>query len=126
VQVTFDPSEISYREILEAFFTVHDPTTMNRQGGDVGTQYRSIILYHDEEQQRIAKELIAEFEREDVFGAPIVTEVVPFKEFYPAEEYHQDYYRRNPLQPYCMFVVRPKVAKIRKALASKLRTTVSS
>ena len=125
VQVTFDPSQITYRELLEAFFTVHDPTTPNRQGADVGTQYRSIIFHHDEEQRRVAKELIAELEREDTFGAPIVTEVVPFTEFYPAEAYHQDYYRRNPLQPYCMFVVRPKVAKLRKALASKLRTAAS-
>ena len=122
VQVTFDPSQITYRELLEAFFTVHDPTTPNRQGADVGTQYRSIVFYHHEEQHRVAKELIAELEREDAFGAPIVTEVVPFTEFYPAEAYHQDYYRRNPLQPYCMVVVRPKVAKLRKALASKLRT----
>jgi len=126
VQVTFDPSQITYRELLEAFFTVHDPTTLNRQGADVGTQYRSIILYHDAEQERIAKELIAELEREDVFGAPLVTEVVPFTEFYAAEEYHQDYFRRNPLQPYCMFVVRPKVAKLRKELASKLRTAATT
>ena len=126
VQVTFDPSQITYRELLEAFFTVHDPTTPNRQGADVGTQYRSIILYHDEEQQRVAKELIAELEREEAFGAPFVTEVVPFTEFYPAEANHQDYYRRNPLQPYCMVVVRPKVAKLRKALASKLRTAVGT
>jgi peptide-methionine (S)-S-oxide reductase len=126
VQVTFDPSQITYRELLEAFFTVHDPTTLNRQGADVGTQYRSIILFHDAEQERIARELIAELERDDVFGAPIVTEIVPFKEFYSAEQYHQDYYRRNPLQPYCMFVVRPKVAKIRKELASKLRSAMTS
>ena len=126
VQVTFDPSQITYRELLEAFFTVHDPTTLNRQGADVGPQYRSIILYHDAEQERTAKELIAELERDDVFGAPLVTEVVPFTEFYAAEEYHQDYFRRNPLQPYCMFVVRPKVAKLRKELASKLRTAATT
>ena len=126
VQVAFDPSLISYRELLEAFFTVHDPTTLNRQGADVGTQYRSVIFHHDEEQKRVATELIAEFEREDTFGGPIVTQVAPFTEFYPAEAYHQDYYRKNPLQPYCMIVVRPKVAKLRKALASKLRTTANT
>lgn len=113
VQLTFDPQQISYRELLEIFFAVHDPTTLNRQGADVGTQYRSAIFYHSPEQREIAQEMIAEMERTNVWGAPIVTEIVPASAFYRAEEYHQEYFRRNPQQPYCQVVVAPKVAKLR-------------
>ena len=121
VQITFDPRVISFREILEVFFTIHDPTTLNRQGADVGTQYRSMILYHTPEQERIAKEVIAELERAKVWDAPIVTEVTPFKAFYQAEEYHQEYFERYPHQPYCRLVIAPKVAKFRKQFLSKLK-----
>src|SRR5919205_951312 len=114
VQVTFDPEVISYREILEVFFTIHDPTTLNRQGADVGTQYRSAILYHDQEQRRVAEEVISELEAERVWDEPIVTEVTPFDTFYVAEDYHQDYFRDNAHQPYCQVVIAPKVAKFRK------------
>jgi peptide-methionine (S)-S-oxide reductase len=118
VQITFDPDELSYRDLLRGFFAIHDPTTVDRQGGDIGSQYRSVIFYHDDEQKRVAEELMAELEREDVFGAPIVTQLLPAPEFYPAEAYHQEYYRNNPLQPYCMFVVRPKVAKMREVFGA--------
>ncbi|MCX9013053.1 MAG: peptide-methionine (S)-S-oxide reductase MsrA, partial [Candidatus Methanoperedens sp.] len=116
-----DTRVVSFREILEVFFTIHDPTTLNRQGADVGTQYRSVIFYHTPEQERIAKEVIAEIEAAKVWGAPIVTEVVPFKTFYQAEEYHQEYFERNPHQPYCSIVIAPKVAKFRKQFLSKLK-----
>ncbi len=99
VQITFDPQIISFRELLEVFFTIHDPTTLNRQGADVGTQYRSVIFYHTPEQKEIAKEVIAELEVAKIWDAPIVTEVIPFKSFYLAEEYHQEYFERNPDQP---------------------------
>jgi peptide-methionine (S)-S-oxide reductase len=121
VQVTFDPARLSYREILEVFFAIHDPTTRDRQGNDVGPQYRSVIFYHDEEQNRVAGEVIAELTNEQLFDAPIVTEVVAAPKFYPAEEYHQNYFARNPTQPYCAFVVSPKVAKFRKKFAQRLR-----
>ncbi len=120
VQLTFDPQVVSYREILEVFFTIHDPTTLNRQGNDVGPQYRSVIFHHDEEQKRTAEEIIAEFEAEKIWGDPIVTEVTPFEAFYQAEAYHQNYYRNNPMAGYCMFVIRPKVAKFRKKFLEKL------
>src|SRR5262249_24754234 len=110
-RVTFDPEQTSYREILEVFFTIHDPTTRDRQGNDVGTQYRSVIFYHDERQRSVAEEFIRELEAEEVFGAPIVTEVRPTETFYPAEGYHQEYFRRNPQQPYCAYIVAPKVRK---------------
>ncbi|MER3426789.1 MAG: peptide-methionine (S)-S-oxide reductase [Pyrinomonas sp.] len=113
VQITFDPRQVSYRELLEVFFAIHDPTTLNRQGADIGTQYRSAIFYHSPEQHRIAQEVIAELERAKVWPDPIVTEVVPASEFYRAEEYHQEYFRRNSQQPYCRAVVAPKVAKLR-------------
>ncbi|MGE0354678.1 MAG: peptide-methionine (S)-S-oxide reductase MsrA [Gemmatimonadales bacterium] len=122
VQVTFDPGVISYREILEIFFTIHDPTTLNRQGADTGTQYRSVIFYHSAEQKASAEGLIREFEAENVFGRPIVTEVTEAPAFYPAEEYHRDYYRRNTSKPYCRAVIAPKVAKLRQKWASKLKT----
>lgn len=121
VQVTFDPSEISYRELLEIFFTLHDPTTLNRQGADVGTQYRSVIFYHSPEQKQIADALIAELNREGIWEDPIVTQVVPFEAFYSAEQYHQEYFERNPNQPYCQVVIAPKVAKLRKKYASRLK-----
>jgi peptide-methionine (S)-S-oxide reductase len=121
VQVTFDPAVVSYRDLLEVFFGIHDPTTLDRQGADVGTQYRSAIYYHSPEQERTAREVIAEIERDRVFDAPIVTEVAPFTVFYPAEEYHQDYFRRNPGQGYCRAVIAPKVAKFRKEHLERLK-----
>jgi peptide-methionine (S)-S-oxide reductase len=122
VQVEFDPSVTGYRELLEVFFTIHDPTTPNRQGADVGTQYRSIILYHTPEQRTVAEEVVRELEAEGVFDAPIVTELEPLEEFYPAEDYHQNYYRDNPNQPYCSVVIAPKVAKLRAKYADKLKS----
>jgi len=121
VQVTFDPDEISYRELLDVFFTIHDPTTLNRQGNDVGTQYRSAVFYHSPEQQATVEEAIAELAAEKVWDDPIVTEVVPFAEFYPAEEYHRDYFRLHPEQAYCRAVIAPKVAKARKAFFERLK-----
>jgi peptide-methionine (S)-S-oxide reductase len=121
VQVTFDPEVVSFREILEVFFTIHDPTTLNRQGADVGTQYRSAIFYHDEEQRRVAEELISELEAEGLWPDPIVTEVTPFDRYYRAEDYHQEYYRNNSYQPYCQVVIAPKVAKFRKRYLEKLK-----
>src|SRR4051812_32605229 len=120
VRVEFDPILVSYREILEIFFTIHDPTTLNRQGNDVGTQYRSVIFHHTPEQQRDARETIASLEREKVWEDPIVTEVQPFSVFYAAEGYHQDYFNKNPNQPYCSAVVAPKVSKVRKAYFDRL------
>lgn len=122
VQVTFDPSVISYRDVLDVFFAMHDPTTKNRQGADVGSQYRSVILYHSPEQEATAQKRIAELNAEQIWPAPIVTEVVPFERFHPAEDYHQGYYRGNPSQGYCMAVISPKLAKVRKQFAEKLRT----
>jgi peptide-methionine (S)-S-oxide reductase len=120
-QITFDPSVISFKEILQVFFAVHDPTTLNRQGNDVGTQYRSAIFYHDDEQKRVAAEVIKEVTEEGVYDNPIVTEVVPFEEFWPAENYHQEYFLNNPNQPYCAAVVAPKVVKFRKKFVDKLK-----
>jgi peptide-methionine (S)-S-oxide reductase len=113
VQMTFDPGMVSYRRLLEIFFTIHDPTTLNRQGADTGTQYRSAIFFASPEQEATARELIAELEAEEVFDDPIVTEVEPLGTFYPAERNHQDYYRQNSAQPYCQVVIRPKLAKYR-------------
>jgi peptide-methionine (S)-S-oxide reductase len=121
VQVSFDPGEISYREILEVLFSIHDPTTLNRQGADVGTQYRSAIFYHDEQQKAIAEEIIAELEASGKWKDPIVTDVVPYKEFYKAEDYHQEYYQRNQSQPYCRVVITPKLKKFRKVYLTKLK-----
>jgi len=123
VQVTFDSGLLGYRDLLDVFFAIHDPTTLNRQGADVGTQYRSAIYYHSPEQERTARAAIAEVEREGIFDAPIVTEVAPFTVFYPAEEYHQDYFRRNPGQGYCRAVIAPKVAKFRKEHLERLKAT---
>jgi peptide-methionine (S)-S-oxide reductase len=121
VRVTFDPDQISYRELLDVFFTVHDPTTLNRQGNDAGEQYRSVIFYADEEQQRIAEDVIAEMTAGKEFSEPIVTTVEPASKFYVAEGYHQNYYNENSRQPYCMFVISPKLAKLEKKFAEKLR-----
>ena len=121
VQITFDPAVISFRDLLEIFFVLHDPTTLNRQGADAGTQYRSAIFYHTPEQQSEAERAIAELEAAHLWDDPIVTEVVPLEQFYPAEEYHRDYYRRNPNQSYCRAVIAPKVAKVRKQYFEKLR-----
>jgi peptide-methionine (S)-S-oxide reductase len=118
VKVTFDPEAVSYREILEIFFTIHDPTTPNRQGNDIGTQYRSAIYYHSPEQHDTARHVMAEMA--NVWDAPIVTELSPAGEYYKAEDYHQNYFRQHPLQGYCAFVVAPKVAKFRKMFAEKI------
>lgn len=117
VQLTFDPDQVSLRKILEIFFTIHDPTTLNRQGNDVGTQYRSVIFYHDAAQHEVAKHVVAEMA--SVWDAPLVTEVAPLDVFYPAEPYHQNYYRQHPDQGYCAFVVAPKVAKFRKLFSAR-------
>ncbi|MGH7731802.1 MAG: peptide-methionine (S)-S-oxide reductase MsrA [Candidatus Eiseniibacteriota bacterium] len=121
VQVTFDPATLSYRDLLELFFAFHDPTTLNRQGHDEGTQYRSAIFFHSPEQERIAREVIAQLTRERVFDEPIVTEVAPLGSFYPAEDYHQGYYRENPQQPYCRATITPKVAKLREKYRLRLK-----
>ena len=121
VRVTFDPAQISYREILEIFFAIHDPTTLNRQGNDRGTQYRSAIYTGSQQQQAIAEQLVGELDSVKVWGAPVVTEIAPAGVFYRAEEYHQDYYSNNPQQPYCRAVVAPKLAKAREKFAAKLK-----
>ncbi len=121
VQVTFDPAAISFREILEVFFTIHDPTTLNRQGADVGTQYRSAIFYHSAEQQATAEQVIREIDAAKMWPAPIVTRVAPLQAFYPAEDYHQEYFARNPTQGYCTVIIAPKVAKFRKQYLSRLK-----
>lgn len=121
VQLTFDPRVISFKDILDVFFTIHDPTTLNRQGNDVGPQYRSIILYHNDEQKRVAEETIAELNRQHLWNRPIVTQLEPLTTFYPAEQYHQEYYERNPYQPYCQVVVAPKVAKARQKFLARLK-----
>jgi len=121
VRVTFDPKAISFREILDVFFAIHDPTTLNRQGNDAGTQYRSAIFYHSPEQKAQAESLIGELTAGKVFGKPIVTEVAPAQTFYVAEDYHQEYFAHNGAQPYCQFIVAPKVAKFRKQFASRVK-----
>jgi peptide-methionine (S)-S-oxide reductase len=121
VQVTFDPEVLSYRELLELFFAFHDPTTKDRQGGDIGTQYRSAIFCHTPEQRRTAEEVITALERDGVFERPIVTEVASYSGFYPAEDYHQGYYRNNPDQPYCAAAITPKMAKLRQKYAARLK-----
>jgi peptide-methionine (S)-S-oxide reductase len=122
VRVTFDPQVLTFRELLEVFFTIHDPTTLNRQGADIGTQYRSAVFYHSPEQKEVAEKTIKELNAEGIWDAPIVTEVVPLKEFYLAEDYHQEYYARNPSQGYCRMVVAPKVAKFRQKFLAKLKS----
>ncbi|MCS7303961.1 MAG: peptide-methionine (S)-S-oxide reductase MsrA [Thermoguttaceae bacterium] len=121
VQILFNPSEISYEELLEVFFAIHDPTTPNRQGPDIGPQYRSIILYHNPKQREAAVRIKERLERSAQFTAPIVTEIVPFEAFYPAEAYHQDYFRRNPNQPYCQAIIAPKLEKFKKRFSNKLQ-----
>jgi len=122
IEITFDPEAITYDELLEIFFALHDPTTKDRQGGDVGTQYRSAIFFHSSAQKSAAEAMIEKLNRERTFPAPIVTEVVPAPTFYPAEDYHQNYYAQNPGQGYCQAVISPKVAKLRKKYAEKLAT----
>lgn len=121
VQVTFDPAVTTYREILEVFFSIHDPSSMDRQGNDAGTQYRSAIFTHSEEQRQIAEAMIDELDAEDIYGRPVVTEVRPAETFYVAEDYHQEYFRKNPNQGYCAAVVAPKVRKFREKFSAKMR-----
>lgn len=121
VQITFDPALVSFRDLLQVFFTIHDPTTLNRQGADVGTQYRSAIFYHSPAQKAAAEQVIAEITAAGIWGAAIVTQVAPFEAFYAAEDYHQGYYRRNSYQPYCQVVIAPKVAKFRKQYVQRLK-----
>jgi len=122
VQVTYDPAIIALPQVLEAFWKTHDPTTLNRQGADVGTQYRSAIFYHDERQRQTAEELRAKLDASGAFGAPIVTEIAPLKNFYPAEDYHQNYFQLNPQQGYCRAVIQPKIAKFREVFSDRLKT----
>ena len=122
VQVTFDPDTITYEDLLRIFFTIHDPTTLNRQGNDIGTQYRSAIFYHDSEQEQTARRVIQEFTEAKLWDDPIVTEVKPFEAFYIAPDYHQEYFANNPNQPYCRAVVAPKVAKFRAKYADRLKS----
>jgi peptide-methionine (S)-S-oxide reductase len=121
IQLTFEPSKISYREILKIFFSVHDPTTLNRQGADVGTQYRSAIFYNSEDQKATALQLIEEFNKAHTWKRPIVTQVLPLDKFYAAEDYHRDYFARHPQQGYCQMVISPKVAKLRRQWAKRLK-----
>jgi peptide-methionine (S)-S-oxide reductase len=121
VRVTFDPAVVSYGDLLDVFFVIHDPTQLNRQGNDVGTQYRSAVFYHSPQQQHIADEKIRQLQQDRVYDAPIVTQVVPASEFYVAEDYHQEYYANNPYQPYCSAVVAPKVAKFRRKFLERLK-----
>ena len=121
IQVHFDPNIVSYRDLLNVFFAIHDPTTLNRQGADVGTQYRSAIFYHDDEQKKIAEELIKDLNAQKIWDRPIVTEVTKLDKFFMAEDYHQEYFARNPYQPYCMAVVAPKVSKFRKHFLELLK-----
>lgn len=123
VQIAFNPDIVTYREILQVFFVIHDPTTLNSQGGDVGTQYRSVIFYHSPEQKKVAEQMIVDLDRDKVWNDPIVTEVTAASVFYVAENYHQEYFARNQYQPYCRFVVAPKVAKFRKQFLGKLKKT---
>jgi len=121
VQITFDPGIISFREILEVFFATHDPTTLNRQGADVGTQYRSVLFYHDREQKATVEKLIEELNNAKINGAPIVTKVEPFEAFYKAEDYHKDYFKNHPERPYCRLVIAPKIDKLRKNYRDELK-----
>ena len=121
VRVSFDPGQISYRDLLDVFFAIHDPTTLNRQGNDLGTQYRSVIFYNSDEQRREAEQAIAELTAAHEFSAPIVTTVNPLATFYAAEDYHHNYFNDNSNQPYCRFIIAPKLEKFRKAFAEKLK-----
>ena len=122
VHVLFDPAILSFRDLLDVFFATHDPTTLNRQGADVGTQYRSVVFYHSPQQKEAAEQRIAELNAEGIWPAPIVTQIAPLQEFYPAEPYHQGYFRQNPGQGYCRAVVSPKVAKFRKQFTDRLKS----
>lgn len=122
VRLTYDPSVVSYREIIEIFFTIHDPTTLDRQGGDVGTQYRSAIFYHSPEQKETAESVRDALVAQGLWSDPVVTEIVPLERFYPAESYHDDYFRLHPNQPYCRMVIEPKVAKFRKHYLDRLKS----
>ena len=124
VQITFDPDVISFKELLEIFFSTHDPTTLNRQGQDVGTQYRSVIFYHDDKQRAVAKQIIKEISEEKIFDRPIVTQLEPFKAFYKAEDYHKDYFKRHPEQSYCSMIIAPKLEKLRAHYLSKLKLQI--
>jgi len=124
VQITFDPDLISYKEILEIFFSTHDPTTLNRQGPEIGTQYRSVIFYHTDQQKATAEQVIKELTEQKIFDAPIVTQLEPFKTFYQAEEYHKDYFKRHPEQAYCSVIIQPKLAKLREHYMNKLKLTI--
>jgi peptide-methionine (S)-S-oxide reductase len=126
VQVTYNPEVISYRELMQIFFTMHNPTTLNRQGPDVGPQYRSAVFYHDDEQKTITEEVIEEFEKKKVWDDPFVTEVTEFEKFYVAEDYHQEYYYNNPNQGYCQIIIDPKVAKFRQKFEEKLKETAQN
>jgi peptide-methionine (S)-S-oxide reductase len=121
-QIRFDPQQISYDQLLEVFWKTHDPTTLNRQGNDVGTQYRSVIFYHDDQQRALAERRKRELDEAGIWPDPIVTEISPYQTMYPAEDYHQNYYRENPGQGYCQFVIRPKVEKFRKVFGDQLKT----
>jgi peptide-methionine (S)-S-oxide reductase len=121
VRITFNPQEVSFKELLEVFFTIHDPTTLNRQGADVGTQYRSVIFTHSPEQKAVAEQVIAEMEAAGLWPDPIVTEIAPLTDFYEAEDYHQEYYAQNPEQGYCQVVIAPKVAKFRRQFLNRLK-----
>ncbi|HKJ42809.1 MAG TPA: peptide-methionine (S)-S-oxide reductase MsrA [Sunxiuqinia sp.] len=121
VEIEFDPTVISFKELLEVFWSTHDPTTLNRQGADVGTQYRSVIFYHNEQQKETGEKLKQKLNDENVFGKPVVTEISPWKNFFRAEDYHQDYYKKNPSQGYCQFVIVPKLEKFRKIFKDQLK-----
>jgi peptide-methionine (S)-S-oxide reductase len=126
VQITFDPTVISFKDILTIFFAIHDPTTLDRQGADVGTQYRSVIFYHSNKQKTVVDQVVKEIEAAGIWEAPIVTQVVPFEAFYVAENYHQEYFKRDPDQAYCQVVIAPKITKFRKQYLSKLKTTAQA
>ena len=121
IQITYDPNIITFKEILQIFFTMHDPTTLNRQGNDVGTQYRSIILYHNQNQKKTTDQVINEITQARIWNAPIITQIIPYNIFYKAEEYHQEYYKKNPEQSYCRIIIAPKIAKLRKQYFEKLK-----
>ncbi|MEZ5347101.1 MAG: peptide-methionine (S)-S-oxide reductase MsrA [Pyrinomonadaceae bacterium] len=125
IQIKFDPAAVSFKEILKIFFAVHDPTTLNQQGNDIGTQYRSVIFYHSEDQKKTAEDVIRELSGEDIWDSPIVTEITEFEKFYDAEDYHQEYFANNPTQPYCAAVVAPKVAKFRKKYLDRLKSSAN-
>src|SRR5579884_3028991 len=122
VEIEFDPSQITYNQLLDVFWSSHDPTTLNRQGNDIGTQYRSVIFYHSPEQKSAAEDTIRQLDAEKVFADPVVTAIEPAKEFFPAEAYHQEYFENHPFQPYCAFVVAPKVQKFRKKFAARVKS----